>query len=103
MIVRKCLEHYTYLITYKVKQIMPNTINQNEINMLRAEVELLMRERQALLKIAGVAAGLIAEMDSHNLPISAVEAADILATSINKLSEETLQDALDAVHAEIVS
>lgn len=82
---------------------MSNTINQNEINMLRTELELLMRERQALLKIAGVAAGLIAEMDSHNLPISTIEAADILATSINSLSEETLQDALDAVHAEIVS
>nr|WP_294841017.1 hypothetical protein [uncultured Methylotenera sp.] len=82
---------------------MSNTINQNEINMLRTELELLMRERQALLKIAGVAAGLIAEMDSHNLPISTIEAADILATSINQLSEETLQDALDAVHAEIVS
>ena len=82
---------------------MPNTINQNEINMLRTELELLMRERQALLKIAGVAAGLIAEMDSHNLPISTIEAADILATSINQLSEETLQDSLDAVHAEIVS
>ena len=81
---------------------MPNTINQNEINMLRAELELLMRERQALLKIAGVAAGLIAEMDSHELPISTVEAADLLATSINGLSEETLQDALHAVHAEIV-
>lgn len=81
---------------------MPNTINQNEINMLRAELELLMRERQALLKIVGVAAGLIAEMDSHELPISTVEAADLLATSINGLSEETLQDALHAVHAEIV-
>lgn len=81
---------------------MPNTINQNEINMLREELELLMRERQALLKIAGVAAGLIAEMDSHELPISTVEAADLLATSINGLSEETLQDALHAVHAEIV-
>lgn len=81
---------------------MPNTINQNEINMLRTELELLMRERQALLKITGVAAGLIAEMDSHNLPIATVEAADLLATSINSLSEETLQDALNAVHAEIV-
>lgn len=81
---------------------MPNTINQNEINMLRAELELLMRERQSLLKIAGVAAGLIAEMDSHELPISTVEAADLLATSINSLSEETLQDALQAVHAEII-
>ncbi len=81
---------------------MPNTINRNEINMLRAELELLMRERQALLKIAGVASGLIAEMDSHELPISTVEAADLLATSINSLSEETLQDALSAVNAEIV-
>ncbi len=81
---------------------MPNTINQNEINMLRSELELLMRERQSLLKVAGVAAGLIAEMDSHELPISMVEAADLLATSINSLNEETLQDALNAVQAEIV-
>ena len=81
---------------------MQNTINQNEINMLRTELELLMRERQTLLKVAGVAAGLIAEMDSHDLPISTVEAADLLATTINDLSEETLQDALIAVNAEIV-
>ncbi len=82
---------------------MPQTINENEINMLRAELELLMRERQSLLKITGAAAGLIAEMDSHDLPIATVEAADLLATTINSLSEETLQDALAAVHAEIVS
>ena len=65
-------------------------------------LELLMRERHALLKVAGIAAGLIAELDSHELPIPSVEAADLLATSINELSEETLQDALSAVHAEIV-
>lgn len=82
---------------------MQNTINQNEINMLRTELELLMRERQSLLRITGAAAGLIAEMDSHNLPIRSIEAADILATSINSLSEETLQDALNAVSAEIVN
>lgn len=81
---------------------MPHTINQNEINMLRSELELLMRERQTLLKVAGAAAGLIAEMDSHDLPIATVEAADLLATSINSLSEETLQDALASVSAEIV-
>lgn len=81
---------------------MSQTINENEINMLRTELELLMRERQALLKVAGVAAGLIAEIDSHDLPITSIEAADLLATSINNLSEETLQDALDAVHAEII-
>jgi len=81
---------------------MQNIINQNDINMLRSELELLMRERQSLLKVTGAAAGLIAEMDSHDLPISTVEAADLLATTINRLSEETLQDALTAVHAEIV-
>jgi len=81
---------------------MQTNINQNDINMLRAELELLMRERQSLLKVTGAAAGLIAEMDSHDLPISTVEAADLLATTINGLSEETLQDALNAVQAEIV-
>lgn len=81
---------------------MQNTIHQNEINMLRTELELLMRERQALLKVTGIAAGLIAEMNSHDLPIATVEAADLLSTTINKLSDETLQDALSAVHAEII-
>ena len=83
------------------KATMSNTINEEDINMLRSEVELLMRERQALLKVTGAAAGLIAELDSHNLPQGTVEAADLLATSINNLSEETLQDALGAVHAAI--
>ena len=58
---------------------MQNTINQNEINMLRTELELLMRERDALLRVTGAAAGLIAEMDSHDLPITTIEAADLLA------------------------
>ena len=81
---------------------MQTTINPNEISMLRTELELLMRERQALLKVTGIAAGLIAEMNSHDLPIATVEAADLLSTTINNLSDETLQDALNAVHAEIV-
>lgn len=99
MIVRK----YNHVFEFKLKlNTMQTNINQNEINMLRTEMELLMRERQTLLKVTGAAAGLIAEMDSHDLPISTVEAADLLATSINSLSEETLQDALSAVNAEIV-
>jgi hypothetical protein len=80
---------------------MPNTINSNENSMLRAELELLMKERETLLIIAGAATGLIAELNTHDLPIRSVEAADLLATTINKLSEETLQDALGAVHASI--
>ena len=69
---------------------MQTNINQNDINMLRTELELLIRERQTLLKVTGAAAGLIAEMDSHDL------------TTINSLSEETLQDALSAVNAVII-
>jgi hypothetical protein len=80
---------------------MQNTIDSNEDIMLRAELELLMKERQNLLIIAGAAAGLIAELNTHDLPVRTVEAADLLATTVNKLSEETLQDALDSVHASI--
>ena len=82
---------------------MPHTINQQEINMLRAELEMLMKERQTLLKVAGIAAGLVAELDSQNLPSGTGEAAEFLATSINALSEETLKDALNVVHAEIIN
>jgi hypothetical protein len=80
---------------------MQSSINQ-ENNMLRSEIELLMKERYALLKVTGAAAGLIAELDSHDLPPEATEAAELLASSINALNEETLQDALGSVHAEIV-
>ncbi len=81
---------------------MHSTINQDEISMLRSELELLMKERTALLKVTGAAAGLVAELDSHDLPQDTVEAAELLAASINSLNEESLQDALNAVHAEIV-
>jgi len=74
---------------------------EQEIALLRQEVELLMAERQLLLQIAGAAAALIASLDSRHLPIGAVEAADVVATSINQLPEETLQDALTSIHAEI--
>ena len=80
---------------------MPHTINQEEINMLRAELEMLMKERQTLLKVSGIAASLVAELDSHNLPSGTEQAAELLATSINALPEETLKDALSAAHAEI--
>lgn len=72
-----------------------------EITLLRKELEMLMGERQLLLRVAGAAATLIASLDSKRLPVGAVEAADVVATSINQLSEETLQDALTSVHAEI--
>ncbi len=72
-----------------------------EIAMLRRELEMLMGERQILLRVAGASAALIASLDSQRLPVGAIESADLVATSINDLPEETLQDALAAVHAEI--
>ena len=72
-----------------------------EILMLRRELEILMSERQTLLRVVGSAAALIASLDSKCLPVGAVEAADMVATSINALAEDTLQDALASVRAEI--
>ena len=71
------------------------------ITLLRRELEMLMVERQTLLRVVGSSAALIASLESKHLPVGAVEAADLVATSINALSEETLQDALGAVRAEI--
>lgn len=72
-----------------------------EIALLRREIEMLMNERQSILRVVGASAALIACLDSKRLPVGAVEAADVVATSINCLSEETLQDALAAVNAAI--
>lgn len=82
---------------------MHNTINAQEVPLLRTEIELLMKERQSLLKVTGAAASLIAELNSGDLPATSVEAADLLAESVNALPEETLQDALNAINARIVS
>ena len=72
-----------------------------EILMLRRELEILMNERQTLLRVVGATAALIASLNSKHLPLGAVESADLVATSINALPEETLQDALSSVSAEI--
>lgn len=72
---------------------------EQELILLREELEMLMAERQRLLQVVGTAAALIANLDSQRLPLGAIEAADMLATLVNKLPEETLRDALDAVHA----
>ena len=80
---------------------MENTKETAENHMLRTELELLMKERETLLVIVGAAAGLIAELDSKDLPIRTIEAADLLATSVNLLPEESLQDALTSVQATI--
>ncbi len=81
---------------------MQHNEHEQEIAMLRSELEILMKERQSLLQVAGSAAGFIAELSSFDVPKVAMEAAELLAESVNALPEETLQDALTAVQAEIV-
>lgn len=72
-----------------------------KITMLGRELEILMGERHKLLQVVGASAALIASLDSRQLPREALESADLVVTSINALPEETLRDALAAVHAEI--
>jgi hypothetical protein len=68
--------------------------------MLRSEIEMLMAERDALLRATGAAAVFVAKLDSQALPAASYEAADILALTINSLPEETLRDALEIVRRE---
>jgi hypothetical protein len=79
-----------------------HALNDQEIRLLREELELLMVERQKLLQVVGAAAVLVANLDSETLPQDqdTIDAAEMLAESLNALAEESLKDALDAVRAE---
>lgn len=79
-----------------------HALNNEEIRLLREEIELLMLERQKLLQVVGAAAVLVANLDSDILPQDqdTIDAAELLAESLNDLSEESLKDALEAVRAE---
>lgn len=79
------------------------TTNQHaeEISMLRAEIEMLMNERQSLLRATGAAAVFVANLDSEALPEGTYAVADVLAHALNELREETLRDALELVRPAI--
>ena len=79
---------------------MTDNLNKQEVDMLREELEMLMAERSGLLRVVGAAAVLVANTDVRSLSLETAEAADVLAKSVNDLSEETLKDALEMVHAE---
>ncbi|MCX7193542.1 MAG: hypothetical protein NTY60_07985 [Proteobacteria bacterium] len=76
-------------------------MNKQEVELLGEEVEMLMQERSMLLNVAGAAAVLISHANAQNLPHEVVEAAEKLSEALNALREETLKDALDAVHGEV--
>ena len=81
---------------------MHHELKDQEIAMLRTELEMLMSERQTLLRIAGAAASFVAELDAGVLPEHTLEAAEILAECINAVPEETMRDALEIINAEMV-
>jgi hypothetical protein len=65
--------------------------------MLGKEIDLLMAERARLLRVAGAAAQFVAVMESRSLPEKVATEAEILAESVNALTEDTLRDALAAI------
>ena len=64
--------------------------------MLRSEIEFMMSDRDALLRIAGAAAKFVEKVNIAKLPVSAIPLAEAISSSVNKLSEESLQEALQA-------
>jgi len=77
-----------------------SSTQEQEVGMLRAEIEMLMNERHMLLRTTGAAAIFVAKLDSHALPESTYEAADILAAALNDVPEETLADAIELIRKE---
>ena len=82
---------------------MPATkLKAQEVAMLRAEIEMLMSERQRLLKTTGAAAFFVANLDYSVLPDEACEAARMLSNTLNSMPEETLREALETVEQELM-
>jgi hypothetical protein len=82
---------------------MTSDNHAQEIQMLRSEIEMLMNERQSLLRATGAAAVFVANLDSESLPESTYAVADILAHALNQLSEDSLRDALELVRPTVES
>ncbi|MBL8513940.1 MAG: hypothetical protein JNJ55_08100 [Betaproteobacteria bacterium] len=65
-----------------------------DVAMLRSEIEMLMADRERLLRIAGAAAKFVEKVNIAKLPVSAIPLAEAVAANVNALSEETLREAL---------
>ena len=76
---------------------MKKTNDMPEAEMLRSEVEMLMADREKLLRLAGSAAKFVEKVNMAKLPVSAIPLAEAIASSVNALSEDTLREALLAV------
>lgn len=80
-----------------------HALNDQDVSLLRKEIELLMQERQSLLQVSGAAAVLIANLDPECLPDDqdTIDAAEMLAEYLNALPEDLVQESLTAVRAQL--
>jgi hypothetical protein len=80
-----------------------HAMKEDEVRLLRNEIEMLMSERRQLLQVTGAAAVFVANLDTDSLPdeTDTIDAAEMLAEQLNGLSEETLKDALESVRAQL--
>ena len=76
---------------------MKRTNDMPEVEMLRSEIEILMTDREKLLRVAGAAAKFVEKVNIARLPVSAIPLAEAVAASVNALSEDSLREALLAV------
>jgi hypothetical protein len=76
---------------------MSPTTDHQPAEMLRSEIEIMMADREALLRAAGAAAKFVEQVNITKLPMSAIPFAEAMASAVNALSEETLRDALSSL------
>jgi len=67
------------------------------VEMLRSEIELMVSDREALLRVAGAAAKFVEKVNIAKLPVSVIASAEALASSVNALTEDSLKEALNAI------
>jgi hypothetical protein len=79
------------------KQAMTKVGENTGTYKLGKELDILMKERARLLRVAGAAAQFVALMESRALPPSVATEAELLAESVNALPEDTLRDALGSI------
>ncbi len=76
---------------------MKSTKDHPAVEMLRSEIEFMVSDRDALLRVAGAAAKFVEKVNITKLPVSAIPLAEALASSVNALSEDTLKESLTAI------